>query len=80
MLKYQVRKQDYVSRWGGEEFLLLLPDTGIEGAEVLAEKLRKAVEENKVYYYNKELKVTATLGVDAYTEGKTTEALIKKGR
>jgi diguanylate cyclase (GGDEF)-like protein len=38
-----VRASDFAGRWGGEEFLVLLPDTGLEGATLLAEKLRAAV-------------------------------------
>jgi diguanylate cyclase (GGDEF)-like protein len=38
------RKQDVVSHWGRERFLLLLPETGLEGATVLIEKLCKKVE------------------------------------
>lgn len=38
-----LRKHDYAARWGGEEFLILLPSTGIEHASVVADKLRIAV-------------------------------------
>ncbi|GMG86226.1 GGDEF domain-containing protein [Biformimicrobium ophioploci] len=40
MLRQHTRGGDLVARWGGEEFLVLLPDTGREGARLLAEKLR----------------------------------------
>ena len=40
-----VRDSDFVGRYGGEEFLALLPDTGIEGAAVVAEKLRAGISE-----------------------------------
>ena len=43
LLRSQVRSQDVVARWGGDEFLLILPETSREGALVLAEKLRRAV-------------------------------------
>jgi diguanylate cyclase (GGDEF)-like protein len=38
-----VRASDFAGRWGGEEFLVLLPDTGLEGTTLLAEKLRAAI-------------------------------------
>lgn len=39
------RRSDYVGRWGGEEFMVLLPDTPLEQARELAERLRKAVQQ-----------------------------------
>lgn len=44
-LKARLRGQDMAGRWGGEEFLVVLPDTDATGARVLAEKLRAAVEQ-----------------------------------
>ena len=39
-----LREQDSVCRWGGEEFLILLPETEIEGARILADRIRKVIE------------------------------------
>ena len=39
-----IRKLDYFYRWGGEEFILVLPDTSMEKLEVIAEKIRLAIE------------------------------------
>ncbi len=44
LLKENARRIDTVGRWGGEEFLLILPDTNLEGARAMAENLRKKVE------------------------------------
>ncbi len=63
VLKENIRKQDVAARWGGEEFLLLLPETTIEGANKIAEKIRDIVQ-NKVFEYkNNYIKITITLGV-----------------
>lgn len=43
VLRKQIRETDIVGRYGGEEFLVLMPDTGSEGAMLVAEKLRQAV-------------------------------------
>jgi len=43
-LRDNTRADDIVARWGGEEFLVLLPNTDLNGAGVLAEKLRDKVE------------------------------------
>lgn len=47
VLRRRVRAQDLVGRYGGEEFMVLLPDTGLVGAEQLARELCKAVEESR---------------------------------
>lgn len=47
VLRQRVRAQDLVGRYGGEEFMVLLPDTGLMGAEQLARELCKAVEESR---------------------------------
>ncbi|RUM46349.1 MAG: hypothetical protein DSY47_08325 [Hydrogenothermus sp.] len=45
LLKNIVRKTDVIGRTGGEEFLVILPETDLEGAKYVAEKIRKAVED-----------------------------------
>lgn len=55
-----IREVDIFARWGGEEFVLLLPNTGKEGGLVVAEKIRKLIHESKV----KELDaITISIGV-----------------
>lgn len=58
--KNVLRKTDHISRWGGEEFLILLPNTQIEEAAVIAEKLRQEIED-AFYPHNK--KVTCSFGI-----------------
>jgi diguanylate cyclase (GGDEF)-like protein len=63
-----IRQQDQICRWGGEEFLLLLPETDLEGGGVLAERLRNEIA-NKTFHHEKlELAVNMTLGVSEYDE------------
>ncbi len=58
------RKSDIVSRWGGEEFLMLLPDTNLDGALVISEKIRETIENLTINIEeNKELKFTVSIGV-----------------
>ena len=71
------RKQDVICRWGGEEFLLLLPETEIKGAKALAEKLRKRLEKHVTVFEKQEIPVTLSLGVACIAKDQTVDACIK---
>lgn len=64
-----MRGQDHVGRWGGEEFLLLLPETDLEGARVLAEKLRARVAATPIPWQGHALTVTLTAAVAPFDRG-----------
>ncbi len=61
-----LRAPDLVARWGGEEFICLLPDTGRDGAGAVAEKMRRAVEELTHHCGEQIIKVSVTLGVSLF--------------
>jgi len=63
----QTRQQDIVARWGGEEFLVLLPNTNLENAAVVAEKIREQVENHTIHYKDKTIKITISIGVNEVT-------------
>ena len=64
-----VREGDTAGRWGGEEFALLLPDTAVEGAQRVAERLRRALEEQVILSPEGDpLRVTVSLGVASYPD------------
>ena len=54
------RKQDAVARWGGEEFIMLLPATELDTASLVAERIRQSIEEHD---YGNGIKLTGSLGV-----------------
>ena len=58
-----IRVDDGVFRWGGEEFIFLLPHTDLDTAAGLAEKLRKTVEDSVCRFEDLELRVTMSFGV-----------------
>ena len=72
-----IRTQDLVARWGGEEFLILLPDTDLQGGLVVAEALRKGVADQKVAIAEQDLRLTLSIGVAAYGLGQTIHQCIK---
>lgn len=72
----QIRSKDSASRWGGEEFLLLVSDN-IDIASEVAERIRKAIDEYEFYYEGKSLHVTITLGVAGYYASSKIKTLIE---
>jgi diguanylate cyclase (GGDEF)-like protein len=61
-----VRQHDVVVRWGGEEFVLVLPGTGPEGLAVLAERVLKVIGETPVIAEGKTIPVTVSIGCVSY--------------
>ncbi|MGK7294420.1 MAG: diguanylate cyclase [Candidatus Wenzhouxiangella sp. M2_3B_020] len=73
LLLDNVRDADMVFRLGGEEFLILLPDTGLEGAEQIAERIRRNLEATSVALAEgRERRITASFGVTEYRPGDQT--------
>jgi diguanylate cyclase (GGDEF)-like protein len=72
VLTHSVRASDYVIRYGGEEFLILLQETNAEGAVEVAEKIRKAVEELKIQVAGGLLQKTISIGIASYPDDSDT--------
>jgi diguanylate cyclase (GGDEF)-like protein len=58
-----IRTVDSVARIGGEEFMVLAPETGLDGATVLAERVRTAVEAQQTVYKDQTIRVTVSIGM-----------------
>jgi diguanylate cyclase (GGDEF)-like protein len=67
-LKRSTREIDWVVRYGGEEFALVVPETDLEHAVLLAERIRLAVAETPFEFDGHKLAVTVSLGVAAYPD------------
>lgn len=74
----QVRRQDQVGRWGGEEFLILLPGTSLGGARVVSEKIRASVAERPLVCADHQISVTITFGVAECTQETTLDEAIRR--
>ena len=75
----QIREVDALVRYGGEEFLILLPKTSLDGARIIAERFRQAVQDAHFPWSDQKLKVTVSMGVAVLNdEVPTDEALLKR--
>ena len=71
-----IREQDIPVRWGGEEFVVLLPHTNIEGSKTVAEKIRESIAKHKFTELN--IDITASFGVSQMNEEDSVDTLISK--
>lgn len=71
-IKGTIRKSDSIGRYGGEEFILILPGSNLTSATNIAEKIREGVKGLKL---NSELKVTISCGVAEYSSGDISELI-----
>jgi diguanylate cyclase (GGDEF)-like protein len=79
ILRQTVRPKDILSRWGGEEFIILLPETDIAHAEMVADRLRNNIENLKMACQDNEFSMTVTLGlVSSHTHNVSLDKLIEQ--
>jgi len=74
-----IREEDEIGRYGGEEFIVLLPGTGVNLATKIAERLLNAVRELNILFDEKTIKITVSLGIAQYRiGGENWEELLKR--
>ena len=78
ILEERTRDVDRVARWGGEEFIILLPETETEGAATLAEKLRESIADNLFEFGDQRLSITMTFGIASFRKGESLDACIAR--
>ena len=78
VLSAATREIDVVARWGGEEFIVLLPRAGVGETEVVAERVRSMIEAEPVVYGSATIPLTVSIGYAVYDDdGATSDALFK---
>lgn len=78
LLQDKVRETDFAARFGGEEFVLLLPETDMEKASVVAEHIRKSVEACEFHYRGNPVPITISCGLSQFREGDTPEQVFAR--
>ena len=74
-LRGRARTSDVVGRWGGEEFLVIAPDTDADGARILAEGLRTAISDTPTVLDSGPVRITASVGVASWERETVDEVL-----
>jgi diguanylate cyclase (GGDEF)-like protein len=77
-IKESLRASDLIFRFGGEEFVILLSNTNLAGAKLLAERIRHSIEHHTLAYGMETIKVTASLGVSALRGKDTMDDFVKR--
>ena len=78
MLAKNIRETDFISRFGGEEFVGILADTNIDVAMQVANKLRTLIEQCEFHFRDKRVVVTASCGISQVRDGDDMEILFKR--
>lgn len=66
-----LRNVDIFGRWGGEEFVALLPETDIDGAAVIGERLRKLVADSVLNFHDHKINFTVSVGIAQFKDGES---------
>ncbi len=75
VVQLRIRKIDILARWGGEEFMILVPETSLEAAQELAERLRKDIA---VQIFPTAEKISVSMGVTTYRDGDSADSIITR--
>lgn len=78
IMKNTLRNSDIVGRWGGEEFLIILPNTGHDEGSIIIERLRQAISEAIFFIDGNKISVTMTIGVSVFTKTSVLKDLIRE--
>ena len=77
-IKGCMRASDFVCRWGGEEFLMVVKDSDAHGLLLLAEKIRLTIESKEITYKNENIQITASLGAAIAESDETINQIIER--
>ena len=78
LLRESLREQDIPARWGGEEFMLLLPETSLDTAVQVGERIRRQIAAQTIVHQEYTLTVTMSFGLSVYSPENNLDACIKQ--
>ncbi|WP_449430384.1 diguanylate cyclase [Pseudomonas putida] len=77
-LRKRLRGRDFIARFGGEEFVLLLPQTAPAASAKVAETLRAAIEACPFHFKGERVVITTSIGLSAFRSGERSEVVLKR--
>jgi len=78
VVREQMRKSDICGRFGGEEFLIILPETKVVGAMKFANRLKEAVENHEFIFNKVKIPVTISIGITGVSFNDSIESLLSR--
>ena len=67
-IKSQLRATDVLARYGGDEFVVLLPDTGSDGTRDVAERIRESIARTPLELRDRSVSITVSIGLASYPD------------
>lgn len=77
ILKENIRDFDFFARFGGDEFVLLMPNTDLDNASKFIDRLREIILKTTIHYDNQAFKISASCGVSQLTQEDSFEMILK---
>ena len=77
-LQVNLRDSDFIARFGGEEFVALMPETSLEEAKLVAEKLRMKVENSPFNFKKEPVQITVSFGISEFKPGDSSNAVFER--
>ena len=77
-LQKNLRSSDFIARFGGEEFVALMPETSTDEALIVAEKLRKKIEESPFNFKKEPVQITVSFGISEIVEGESIDEVFNR--
>ncbi|QLC72985.1 diguanylate cyclase [Pseudomonas sp. LPB0260] len=77
-LRKRLRKIDFIARFGGEEFVLLLPSTPLDGGLQLLETLREGIQGCPFHFRGERVGITLSAGISAFAEGERSDQVLER--
>jgi diguanylate cyclase len=78
VLSNDVRVTDFVARYGGEAFVMLMPETTAQDAKQVADKLRQRIEDKPFYFHDTRVVVTISAGIAQYHQDELVNSLFER--
>lgn len=78
VLRKRLRPTDFIARFGGEEFVLLMPDSSLADALAVGEVLRAAIEACPFHFKGEPVTITVSMGVAQFQTGERSDLALKR--